>query len=84
MPIGLCLLIEKGLSVVSNLFNITGNQATSFFFSFFFFLETNPGKCIPRANTNDTGCAAEILKNFLSRVSVQENLYIFSWHMHER
>lgn len=72
VPVGLCLLIEKGLSVVSNPFNIAGNLTT--------FFKTNRGKRIPRANTNDTGCAV-ILKNFLLRVSVQENLYIFSWHI---
>lgn len=49
VPVGLCLLIEKGLSVVSNPFNIAGNRAS--------FSETNPGKRIPRANTSDTGCA---------------------------
>lgn len=72
VPIGLSLLIEKGLSVVSNPFNIAGNLTT--------FLKQTAVNVLPRANTNDTGCAV-ILKNFLLRVSVQENLYIFSWHI---
>lgn len=41
VPIGLCLLIEKGLSLVSNPFNIAANP------TFFFFLKRTAANVFP-------------------------------------